>query len=293
MQDYQEGLEPPAKKTALDVAWEDLLIRQGNAFLDYMTQADEEQKHFAKCAFRMGDRTSCVWAYPNPEHKEECIQMVNGLGSVMLQVIRNQPPDPRSPVDPWPLLRFPWSHDDSINLLSREILCMIYALLQDPADMWSFMQVNKKFYKAGKLYPNYQPHIQKLLPAFVYPFWDTSFKPRQFFFAMCFVSCKTDKQLAAKWMKHIRTDGSGDKKQIEMGNEALLYVWFNLCGDTKVGFARDEEDWTVVYQADNMQYGAYFMQRIVDDLGLHLPRGSFKEIPLNKIRKEIINRLFF
>jgi hypothetical protein len=287
MQEYQEGLEPPAKKTALDVAWEDLLIRQGNAFLDYMMQADEEQKHFAKCAFRMGDRPSCVWVL-----KEESIQLVNGLGSVMLQVKRNQPPGPRSPVDPWPLLRFPWSHDDSIKLLPREILCMIYALLKDPADMWSFMQVNKTFYKAGELYPNYQPHIQKLLPAFVYPFWDTSFKPRQFFFAMCFVSCKTDKQLAAKWMKHIRTDGSGDKKQIEMGNEALLYVLYHLGDNTNVGFARDAEDWTVVYRNENTQYGAYFMHRIVDDLGLHTSRGSFKEIPLGRIRKEIIKRLF-
>jgi hypothetical protein len=89
----QEG-PPPKKKISLDESWKALVLQQGNAFLDYMREANDEEKHFAMCAFRLGDRPSCKWVYKG----DDCIQIVNGLGTILFEVIRDQVPNSRSPV---------------------------------------------------------------------------------------------------------------------------------------------------------------------------------------------------
>jgi hypothetical protein len=49
-----------------------------------------------------------------------------------------------------------------ISILSRDVLVYIYSHLKDPNDMWSFMRVNKRFYRAGCLYSGYTNKIEKL-----------------------------------------------------------------------------------------------------------------------------------
>jgi hypothetical protein len=184
-------------------------------------------------------------------------------------------------------LRFPWSCDDSIKLLPREVLSVIYTFLRDPADMWSFIQVSKTFYKAGELYPHYQAHIQKILPSFMYPVWDDTFNARQFFFAFCFVSCKTDKDLSAKWMAYMRTDGQGKNIDIERGNSALYYVLWLSGGMLNINpsFVRRKEDWTCVYDD---YFGA-----ILNEFGIYTMDGTKENIPFNILRERIIQILFY
>jgi hypothetical protein len=68
--------------------------------------------------------------------------------------------------------RYPWTKrdDHSASLLTRDILVRIYSHLKDPDDMWSFMQVNRVFYRAGCFYSGYAEKIERLR---VYgdPFW--------------------------------------------------------------------------------------------------------------------------
>lgn len=209
----EQSLEgPPTKKhhssSLLDQAWENLYIYRANAFLDYMRQASEEDLQWAKSVFRVGNRPSYYWHFDDEEGNS--IRLINGLGNTMFQVRRDLPIAANSPMDPFPLLRYPWilPGDDSVSsVLSRDVLILIYGYILDPKDKRSFMMVNKLFHKAGAAWSGYDAQIEKILVRWgldktAYPFKDPSFKCLyQYFFAFCFISCKTDKELSDKILK--------------------------------------------------------------------------------------------
>lgn len=88
---------------------------------------------------------------------------------------------------------YPWTlrSNHSASILTREALLCIYDCLKDPRDMWSFMQVNKRFHHVGTIYPGYRLKICKLMVPFfgtILPFGFIK-DERKRFFALCFISC--------------------------------------------------------------------------------------------------------
>ena len=96
----------------------------------------------------------------------------------------------------------------SSPLSLKNTLTSIYGHLRHPRDMRSFMLVNKLFHKAGAEWGGYGGRIEKLLERCggKYPFQDEYFLQYQYFFALCFISCKTDEELSEKIFKHMREE---------------------------------------------------------------------------------------
>lgn len=91
----------------------------------------------------------------------------------------------------------------SSPLSLKNTLTSIYGHLRHPRDMRSFMLVNKLFHKAGAEWGGYGGRIEKLLERCggKYPFKDEFLLQYQYFFALCFISCKTDEELSEKIFK--------------------------------------------------------------------------------------------
>jgi len=92
-------------------------------------------------------------------------------------------------------------------LLTKNTLTLVYSHLADPTDMRCFMLVSRLFHQAGVEYPGYEAKIRKILEAFGLkrlPIVDTSFRLDQTFFALCFISCKTDEELSTKTIQHLK-----------------------------------------------------------------------------------------
>lgn len=285
----EEYLPQDIPPSQLDRAWEDLYIYRGNAFLDYMNQASEEDRQWAKSVFRVDNRPSYRWEI---DQDGNGIRMINGLNQTLFTVIRDNPPHKNVAIDPFPLLRYPWllPGDDSVErVISRDVLIIIYGYVLDPKDQCSFMRVNKLFHKAGAAWGGYEERIEKLLvrgglDKTVYPFRDASFHSLyQYFFALCFVSCKTDKELSDKFLKFMRTkqfDGWIVYCGTLMG---ILVTGGHLVWDGNI--CTWSYDWLKVNSSDIIldENGFYVIDRSGET------RSDFSVVPVNVLR----NRAFF
>lgn len=177
-------------------ALEALYVFRCNAFIDWMQQANEEDKQWAKQAFECDNKPSWEWHV----RSADCVELVNGIGSVYLKFQRDTSPLNQH-VDVFPLLRYMWSRDDSAaRFLSKNILTLIYGVLHCPADMRSFSMVNRRFHSAAVEYQGYDVLIQRLLKRGqvekVCLFKTPHVAPHRRFFALCFISCMSDDALS-------------------------------------------------------------------------------------------------
>lgn len=116
----------------------------------------------------------------------------------------------------------PWMHKDdmSFSMLTRDALISILSHLDTAKDLHHCLHVSKLFYSAATDRSLYDKKIQQLLTKAKLenpPFYDPLFKPHQYFFAMCFFSCKSDRDLAKKLLR-----------KMNAGNIALLVYCINI-----------------------------------------------------------------
>lgn len=222
-----EGLKRTRIQSKTEQALDALYVFRNNAFIDWMQQADDADKAWAKGVFvPKNNQPSWEWVV----RSADCVEMVNGIGSVCLQYKRDCNPNgtwAMQRADTFPLLLYMWSRDNSANaLLSKNMLTMIYGVLHSPADMRAFMQVNRRWRQAALEYQGYEAHVQRMVqlsyaPPNVCPLKMEGRPMFQRFFALSFVSCMTDEQLSRRVYDSI----------CHKGNDALIIYVQHLAAE--------------------------------------------------------------
>lgn len=296
----EEGFEPPLKKplveepSRLEKAWSNLYVYRGNAFLDFIYQASDQDRQWVKGIFGLGDRPSCVW---DLSYDGNIARIKNGMGSVLFKVERDVPPNANIAVDPFPLLRYPWilPGDNSVSsILTRDVLTVVYGYILNPQDQYSFMCVNKLFYRAGVLWSGYQERIEKLLvrgrlDKTIYPFNNqpTFISPHQCYFALCFISCESDKKLSDKLLRAMRS-GNFD--------HWIIYCGSILCVLHSDGHLIREGK---SYSWSQARYGIGRHEVLLDDEGFYMNnsyvdhRGDYSTIPIEDLRQRTFQIILY
>lgn len=224
-------MEGPVKRIKLDetdtkVVQEMIKARYYNfkvdAFLDYMNAATEEEKQWVTSfAVKNYVYKTFQWVFQGPDVLL-LVGHVSGNtvdGNLIYAFGRNG----SSPKNigkyrynrPDFIERYPWIHrnDQCFSVLTREALTCIFSHLEDANDFRSVTLVSKLWYSAGTAPCLYEPRIKKLLEVAHMakpPFEDPLFKPHQYFFALSFISVKTDEELFQKIFNHaVKTDNVG------------------------------------------------------------------------------------
>lgn len=236
-------MEPPTKKIAFvkrEAAKKRYLTYKNDAFLDYMLQANDEEKAWVITMIMPSDNSdNFFWEFDG----SDLLMLIKRPTIVCLLIGRHG----IVPKLPYPddgylkscnfILKYPWIRrdDTSIDLLTRDALVCIFKYLQTAEDLFAVTRVSRLWYKAGTDSVLYEKKISRLLKQahlLEPPFKDTLFRPHQYFFALLFKTCKTDKELATKILDIISKGN----------NELALYCRSFFSG---WGWAPIHEDYTM------------------------------------------------
>ena len=239
MEEEEEPLLKKVKRdldaSMLEAARKRLLTFRGDAFLDWLYEATPEDYQWVlSCVFRIQLSCNNVTLRMNGrdlavvilvDDKQEChiIRCVGRQGYNYNAACIGD-------------YMWPSRTDDSFKMLTTEVLTLIVSYLKTPQDLFNASRTCKSLYKACCSPSLYEERIPNLLAhggIDQLPFCDPLFKPHQYYFALCFFTCRTDRdELAYKILDHI-----------SQGNIALArycrnmlsgFGYFPLSIDTKV-----------------------------------------------------------
>lgn len=206
---------------------------KSNQFLDWMWKATDEERKSVLPSYSVTWR----WEFDGPDY----LMCISSNGELVYDVGRNGSPAFRSLQNHQRKFEFiidnPWMQKDdmSFSMLTRDALISILSHLHTANDLHPCLRVSKLFYSAATDRSLYDKKIQKLLTKAKLetpPFYDPLFKPHQYFFAMCFVSCKSDEDLVKKVLREMNT-----------GNIVLIMYCINITSGW--GHKRLDDDFIV------------------------------------------------
>lgn len=247
-QNNMQGFRKTVAQTKLDAAQARYMVWKCNMFLDFMWQANEEERAWALCIAtfqRFDSRTKKRWEFDGPDllmlvldENDNDVGLYFSRNGALLQLYL----DTYFESLRW-INRYPWIHrtDDSVSLLTTDALTKIFSYLALPQDLRSVTQVSHHWRKAALAPLLYTPRIERLLRKAHMkqpPFFDPFFQPHQYYFALSFISCKTPNELG---MKILRWSCAGHLE------------WAVFCRALHGGWgvALLETDWSIIHNPTN------------------------------------------
>jgi len=168
-------------------------------------------------------------------------------------------------------------------LLTKNTLTLVYSHIGNPTDMRCFMLVSRLFHQEGVEYPGYEAKIRKILEAFKLeeiPIVDPSFRLDQTFFALCFISCKEDKDLSAKIVQSLNV--------VPFYADLCLFLT-SLCTNvprTKVNEYYRNKDGCIIYSWTGLGLSRGVTMVVQDDC-FYIFGTVYKELPVALMREKI------